>query len=66
MKFDAEVIMSKKIYKILTIVFLVVALIGLISFVGGIQTVNIGVFVFPLILAIVTFVLYKKVENLRR
>lgn len=52
--------MSKKAYKILTIICFVISLIGLISFVGGIKPVNIGAFVFPLILAIVTLVLYKK------
>lgn len=52
--------MSKKAYKILTIVFTVIALIGLLSFFGGIKPVNIGVFVFPLILAIIFFYLYKR------
>lgn len=55
-----EGLMTKKTYKILTIICLIIALIGLVSFVGGIKPVNIGAFVFPLILAIVTFILYKK------
>lgn len=52
--------MTKKIYKILAIVFCIISLIGLVSFIGGIKHVNIGAFVFPFILAIVSFVLYKR------
>ena len=55
--------MSKKAYKILTIICSVISLLGLASFVGGIKPVNIGAFVFPLILAMVTFVLYKKKKS---
>lgn len=52
--------MSKKTYKILTMVFAIIALIGLVSFLGGVRAVNIGAFVFPLALAILSFILYKK------
>ena len=52
--------MSKKTYKILSIVFTIIALIGLVSSPGGVRAVNIGAFVFPLALAILSFILYKK------
>ena len=55
--------MSKKNHKILAIICFVISLIGLASFVGGIKPVNIGAFVFPLILAMVTFILYKKKKS---
>ena len=55
--------MSKKTFKILTIVCCCISLIGLISFIGGIKPVNIGAFVFPLILACGSFVLYKKQQQ---
>ena len=39
------------------------SLLGLASFLGGIKPVNIGAFVFPLLLAAAAFILYKKKEN---
>ena len=44
--------MSKKTYRILAIVWTLIAVIGLLAYVGGIRRVNIGAFVFPLSLAI--------------
>ena len=52
--------MTRTAYKVLAIIFAVIAVIGLISFIGGVRAVNIGAFVFPLILAIVSFVLYRR------
>ena len=39
------------------------SLLGLASFLGGIKPVNIGAFVFPLLLAAAAFIHYKKKEN---
>ena len=39
------------------------SLLGLASFLGGIKPVNIGAFVFPLLLAAAACILYKKKEN---
>lgn len=39
------------------------SLLGLASFLGGIKPVNIGAFVFPLLLAAAAFILYKKRTN---
>ena len=39
------------------------SLLGLASFLGVIKPVNIGAFVFPLLLAAAAFILYKKKEN---
>lgn len=39
------------------------SLLGLASFLDGIKPVNIGAFVFPLLLAAAAFILYKKKEN---
>ena len=44
--------------KILAIVFAVIALVGLIRFVGGMSIVNAGVFIFPAIIAIVFAFIY--------
>ena len=52
--------MNKKTYKIIVIVSTVIAVIGLISFVGGIRPVNIGVFIFPELIALWAFCKYKK------
>lgn len=52
--------MKKKTYLIISIIAAVAAVIGLISFIGGIKPVNIGAFVFPLLLAAVMFFQYKK------
>ena len=45
-------------FKILTIVFAIIALIGLIRFVGEISSVNAGVFVFPTMMAIIFVFIY--------
>ena len=39
------------------------SLLGMASFLGGIKPVNIGAFVFPLLLAAAAFILYKKKEK---
>ena len=39
------------------------SLLGLASFLGGIKQVNIGAFVFPLLLAATAFILYQKNEK---
>lgn len=52
--------MNKKTYKTIAIIALVVSIIGLVSFVGGIKLVNIGAFVFPLLVSGIFFWLYKK------
>ena len=39
------------------------SLLGLAAFLGGIKAVNIGAFVFPLLLAAAAFILYKKKEK---
>ena len=41
--------MTKKTYKAIAIIALVVSIIGLVSFVGGIKPVNIGAVVFSVI-----------------
>ena len=52
--------MKKKTCKIIAIIALIVSAIGLISFIGGIRPVNIGVFVFPLLIGGIFFGLCKK------
>lgn len=52
--------MNKKTYKTIAIIALVVSIIGLVSFVGGIKPVNIGAFVFPFLVSGIFFWLYKK------
>lgn len=52
--------MNKKTYKTIAIIALVVSIIGLVSFVEGIKPVNIGAFVFPLLVSGIFFWLYKK------
>ena len=52
--------MNKKTYKTIAIIALVVSIIGVVSFVGGINPVNIGAFVFPLLVSGIFFWLYKK------
>ena len=43
--------MNNKTYKTIAIIALVVSIVGLVSFVGGIKPVNIGTFVFPLLVS---------------
>ena len=52
--------MNSKTYKITAIIALVISIIGLLSFIGGIKPVNIGAFVFPLLISGIFFWLYKK------
>lgn len=49
-----------KPYLFLTIFCLVVACIGLAAFWGGIRSVNAGIFVFPFLLALLFWYLYRK------
>ena len=55
--------MTKKTCKGCAIACLLISLLGLASFLGGTKPVNIGAFVFPLLLAAAAFILYKKKEN---
>ena len=52
--------MNKKTYKTIAIIALVVSIIGLVSFIGDIKPVNIGAFVFLLLVSSVFYWLYKK------
>ena len=52
--------MSRKTHKIIAVIALVISIIGLVSFIGGIKSVNIGAFVFPLLISGIFFWLYKK------
>lgn len=52
--------MNKKTYKTIAIIALVVSIIGLVSFIGGIKPVNIGACVFPLLISVIFFWIYKK------
>ena len=52
--------MNKKTYKIISMVATAIAVIGLLSFVGGIRSVNIGAFLFPAIIALWAFWKYRK------
>lgn len=51
--------MNKKTCKIISIIFCVIAVIGLVSFVGGIRSVNLGAFIFPAIISAGAFWAYK-------
>ncbi len=52
--------MNKKTCKIIAIIALVISIIGLLSFIGGIRPVNIGAFIFPLLISGIFFWMYKK------
>ena len=52
--------MNKKTYRIISIVATVIAVIGLISFMEGIRPVNIGAFIFPVVIALWAFWKYRK------
>ena len=52
--------MLRNTYKIIAIISAIIALIGLVSFVGGIKTVNIGAFVFPVLISGIFCWLYKR------
>lgn len=54
--------MKQKTYKTASIIAAIISVIGLISFVGGVRAVNIGAFVFPALIAVSPFYLYKKAE----
>lgn len=49
-----------KSYLFLSIFCLILALLGLLSFFGGMRSVNAGVFVFPLLLTLLFWYLYRK------
>lgn len=51
--------MNKKIHKTIAIIALTVSIIGLISFLGGVRSVNIGAFIFPLFISGIFLWLYK-------
>ena len=55
--------MSKKAYKAISIIACVIAVIGLLSYMGGIHTVNWGAFVFPAVISVGAFLMYKKKQN---
>lgn len=52
--------MKKGALKTVAIIAGAVAVIGLLSFIGDIRTVNLGAFVFPVMIAIGAFIAYKK------
>ena len=52
-----------KAYKIFAIVFAVIALVGLIRFVGKTTLVNAGVFIFPAIVAVLFTFIYLRKKN---
>ena len=52
--------MTKKTYLVISVIAAIAAVIGLVSFIGGIRPVNIGAFVFPLLFAVVMYRQYKK------
>ena len=52
--------MRKNTFRIIAIVALIVAILGLLSYVGGMRPVNLGAFIFPMIISGVFFWLYKK------
>lgn len=47
--------MRAKIYRVIMYIALLIAVLGFISFIGGIRAVNIGAFVFPALVAIWAF-----------
>lgn len=47
--------MNVKTYKIIMYIVSLIAVLGLVSFLGGIKPVNIGAFVFPALIAIWAF-----------
>lgn len=52
--------MKPKTYKIIAYIAAAVAVLGLLSFFGGIKPVNIGAAVFPALIALWAFYKYKK------
>ena len=52
--------MTKETYLTIAIIAAVTAVIGLVSFMGGVRPVNIGAFIFPLLIAILAFYKYKR------
>ncbi len=52
--------MRKKTCFVIFIISAVVAVIGLLSFLGGLKPVNIGAFLFPAVVSISMFCMYKK------
>ena len=54
--------MSKRAYKTAAIVCGAISAIGLISCIGKVKPVNIGAFVFPLLIAIYLYTRYRKAD----
>ena len=52
-----------KAYKVFAIVFAVIALVGLIRFVGKVTPVNAGIFIFPTIVAVLFAFIYLRKKN---
>lgn len=52
--------MNTKIYRIIMYAAAVIAILGLISVCGGVKSVNIGAFVFPVLIAVWAFYGYNK------
>ena len=52
--------MSSKTYFIISMIAFAVSVIGLISFWGGVRSVNLGAFLFPLLIAALSFFKYAK------
>lgn len=55
--------MAQKIYRILAIAALILAILGAVSFGGGIRPVNIDAFLFPLLISGIFFLLYRKISD---
>lgn len=49
-----------KLYRFFAILFLVLGCLGLAAFFGGMRSVNAGVFVFPFLLSLLFWMLYRK------
>lgn len=54
-----------KTYKVLSVVFALIAIIGLISLIAGTRNVNFGAFVFPTIFAVIFALLYVQKRRAR-
>ncbi|MDO4976502.1 MAG: hypothetical protein Q4E53_04485 [Eubacteriales bacterium] len=47
--------MSKNVYKVLSIIFLIITIIGVIAFLGGARKVNAGAVICPAIITAIAF-----------
>ena len=52
--------MGKKTYTVISIIAGMVSLFGLLSFIEGTRPVNIGAFIFPMLISLGTFIASKK------